>query len=513
MKRESPRPRFVVPEVVQTSGMDCGPASLKCLLEGFGVPVSYGRLREACQTDVDGTSIDTMEEIAVQLGLEAAQVIVPPDHVLLDDAALLPAIVVVRLPNGYTHFVVAWRSVFGRVQLMDPATGRRWPTRDSFLRDLHLHRMVVSGSAWADHARSASFLGPLRTRLGRLGGSGVATSLVEAALVEQEGRALARLDAVTRMVETLVRSAGLARGAEARSVLETLARELSSCPTDEAEEAIVPASYWFARPAPPDESGEPQTAIRGAVLVRVRGHRHEGAEEAAREGGGVAEGVGPPPLSPELVAALEEPPAHAMRDLVRMLREDGVLVLPSIVLGIAVAAIGTVLEAVLFRALFDVGHHLNVTDKRLWGIVALGVFLSARVLLEVPIAGGTLRMGRRLEGRFRIAFLRKIPRLADRYFQSRPISDMATRNHEVHALRQLPGVGAQVFRGAFALVFTAAGVAWLDPRSGPLAVIVALLSAVLPLSLQRMLTERDLRVQSHAAAWVFTGTRPSSASS
>ena len=67
----SPRRRLLVPEVVQTSAMDCGPAALKCLLEGFGIAVSYGRLREACQTDVDGTCIDTLEEVAVQLGLEA----------------------------------------------------------------------------------------------------------------------------------------------------------------------------------------------------------------------------------------------------------------------------------------------------------------------------------------------------------------------------------------------------------------------------------------------------------
>src|ERR1700675_4718324 len=104
------RRRFFVPEVVQASAMDCGPASLKCLLEGFGVAVSYGRLREACQTQVDGTSIDTLEQIAGQLGLVAEQVIVPEDHVLLDEAEVLPAIVVIRLPNGYTHFVVAWRT-------------------------------------------------------------------------------------------------------------------------------------------------------------------------------------------------------------------------------------------------------------------------------------------------------------------------------------------------------------------------------------------------------------------
>ena len=42
------RRRWLAPEVVQTSSMDCGPAALKCLLEGSGIPVSYGRLREAC---------------------------------------------------------------------------------------------------------------------------------------------------------------------------------------------------------------------------------------------------------------------------------------------------------------------------------------------------------------------------------------------------------------------------------------------------------------------------------
>ena len=105
------RRRLLVPEVVQTSGMDCGPAVLKCVLDGFGVPVSYGRLREACQTDVDGTSIDTLEEVAGQLGLEVEQIMLPVDHVLLPEAQALPALVVVRLPDGNTHFVVACRPI------------------------------------------------------------------------------------------------------------------------------------------------------------------------------------------------------------------------------------------------------------------------------------------------------------------------------------------------------------------------------------------------------------------
>ena len=60
------RRQFLVPEVVQTSATDCGPACLKCLLEGYGITASYGRLREACQTDLDGTSIATIEEVAVE---------------------------------------------------------------------------------------------------------------------------------------------------------------------------------------------------------------------------------------------------------------------------------------------------------------------------------------------------------------------------------------------------------------------------------------------------------------
>jgi len=94
------RARLIVPEVVQTSNMDCGPAALKCLLGGFGIDVNYGRLREACQTDVDGTSIDTIEEVANQLGLQAEQIMLPADHVLIEDARALPGIAVVVLPTA-----------------------------------------------------------------------------------------------------------------------------------------------------------------------------------------------------------------------------------------------------------------------------------------------------------------------------------------------------------------------------------------------------------------------------
>src|SRR5262245_7960293 len=140
-------PKLFAPEVVQTSAMDCGPAALKAMLEGFGISVSYGRLREACQTDVDGTSIDTREEVAGQLGLQAEQVMVPVDHVLLDESHSLPAIAVVRLPNGVTHFVVVWRRHGQRVQVMDPAVGRRWMSQQRLLDSLYVHVMPVPAAS------------------------------------------------------------------------------------------------------------------------------------------------------------------------------------------------------------------------------------------------------------------------------------------------------------------------------------------------------------------------------
>ncbi|HND32957.1 MAG TPA: cysteine peptidase family C39 domain-containing protein, partial [Myxococcota bacterium] len=57
-----------IPEVLQTSAMDCGPAALAALLQGCDIPASYGRLREVCQTSVDGTSLDTLEQVAQKLG-------------------------------------------------------------------------------------------------------------------------------------------------------------------------------------------------------------------------------------------------------------------------------------------------------------------------------------------------------------------------------------------------------------------------------------------------------------
>src|SRR5512139_3411007 len=213
--------RFFAPEVVQTSAMDCGPAALKSILEGFGIPVSYGRLREACQTDVDGTSINTLEDIAIQLGLQAEQVMLLADHLVLEEAQALPAIVVVRRPSGLTHFLVVWGRFGNLLQVMDPATGRRWPTWKQFLNELFIHTFPVPTADWRVWAGSEGLLSPLRRRMLELRIDEPAIDdLIQRAQQDPSWRSLATLDAATRMVGAVVRSGGLLAGVEAAGVLE-----------------------------------------------------------------------------------------------------------------------------------------------------------------------------------------------------------------------------------------------------------------------------------------------------
>ena len=96
--------------------------------------------------------------------------------------------------------------------------------------------------------------------------------------------------------------------------------------------------------------------------------------------------------------------------------------------------------------------------------------------------------------------MRKIPRLGDRYFQSRPVSDMAERAHLVHKLRSLPTLAGDILRTALTIVIVAAALVWLDPRGAPLAVALAAAMLLIPLAAQPAVAERDLRMRNHAGA-------------
>ena len=484
------RPTFFAPEVVQTSAMDCGPASLKCLLAGFGVDVSYGRLREACQTDVDGTSIDVMEEVANQLGLRAEQMMLPLDHLLLAETDVFPAMLVIQNPDGNTHFIVVWRRLGGLAQIMDPATGRRWIPEEELLATAYRHAMPLPADAWREWAGSSDFLAALRARLGAIGASVEGSALVARALEDPTWRGLSALDASTRMTATLVRSGAVDRGAAAARMLRASFEEAWAELAAGRLETSIPASFFSAGPLDADDEGSERVLLRGAVLVQVRRDRAPVGRDAGASGEA-------PALSPELAAALHEAPAAPLRGLVKMLREDGMLT-PLLVAGAALfATVGAVLEALILRGLLDVGRHLATWEQRAGALAALVIFFACLVGLEVPLVASSLRMGRDLETRLRMAFLAKIPRLGDRYFHSRPTSDMTHRAHAIHAVRQLPALGYRLLRSVAELVVTAAGLVWLDPASAPIVLAAATVAVVIPWAMLSTLVERDLKVHAY----------------
>jgi ATP-binding cassette subfamily B protein len=181
---------------------------------------------------------------------------------------------------------------------------------------------------------------------------------------------------------------------------------------------------------------------------------------------------------------------------------------------VALASLGAVAEALLFRGLVDLaagrgaGLAARVLGRVLGGGAVGAGALSATVItlllgllvLELPVAGGLRRAGARLEERLRSLYLRKIPRLPDRYFQSRPVSDMAERAHLLHRLRGLPALGGEIVRVTIEIAVITAGLAWLDPRGAPLAIALGLVALVIPFAAEPAVAERDLRMRNHAGA-------------
>lgn len=480
---QTPTRRFLAPEVVQTSTMDCGPAALKSLLEGFGVPVHYARLREACQTGVDGTSIDTLEEVARQLGLRAEQVLVPLDHLLLPESQSLPALVVARQPSGLLHFQVLWRVHGNWVQIMDPATGRRWLPRERFLSQVHDYVHEIDAADWLDWARTDGFLHPLAARWRQLGAPESRIKEWREQLANTEDwREIASLDAATRMTQALVRNRGLRAGTQAADLTRELAAEAM---TASNPLAIIPANFWNVLPNEHQPGG---LTMRGAVILQVAGVVPE--EERDPE----------EPISPELASALHEPTPNPWPRIQALLRMDG-LAIPSIMLfALLIAVVGVTLEALLLKGLLDIGDTLGLVSQRIDAMNALLLFFLVLLALELPLGGLTDLVGRRLEIRLRIAFWEKIPRLGDRYFHSRLTADMSQRAHELRELRTLPQVVMALFRHLWTFLLIGGGLIWLNPSATLLVFLAAALSIGLSLLTQPWLREEDLRLRTQVGA-------------
>uniref|UniRef100_UPI004057007B ATP-binding cassette domain-containing protein n=1 Tax=Candidatus Electrothrix sp. TaxID=2170559 RepID=UPI004057007B len=485
--------RFLIPQVIQSSMMDCGPAALKAMLGGFGIPVNYGMLREACQTDVDGTSIDTLEDLAVRLGLDAIQIILPADHFFLPEAEALPALTVMVQPNGFTHFVVIWRIHGPWVQIMDPGTGRHWMNSNRVRERLYIHQQSMAIAEWQEWAIGPEFCVPLLARMVSLCyDSAWSDGRIQEALTEESGKGLAVLDAATRMTASLVEAGGVDKGSRAGELIQQLL----------AQPEHIPQGYWSALFSGEDQE---QVILQGAVLLHVAGlaetKEPEVAEKGDKDEARAADFGGEETTATSSASTLQSSLSKAGRNPEQQILQsfclDGIFTPLLIVSAVLLAGLGTAMEVVVLRGLVEIGQQVHLISQQNEAFMLVILFLLSLLLLEWPLHSVSLRLGRRFELRLRQRFLEKIPQLEDRYFHSRLTSDMIQRAYELRHLRIIPMVALQCAKIVTEIICITIGLILLYPQGTML--IISSSVAILAISLmsQPLIQEQDMRFRTH----------------
>ncbi len=490
--------RLLVPERIQTSAMDCGPCALESLLDAFDVPVDFESLRERCQTEVDGTSIDDLESVARGLGLDVEQTMLPVDALL--EQSSMPAIVVTRLPSRLLHFIVVWNTVGPFVQVMDPSSGRRWMRRGELRSVVFQHRQTIPAEGFRAWAVSEAGLAFLQGRLEAVGvETGDAKALLGWAAGERGWVPFAALDAAARMVASL--DVGARAGALVKALVEGILADAENATS------IVPERLWTV--VATDDPHEVE--MRGAVLLRVASAQPRvervvempgaGPHRTAAQGPDAALARGVVDADQERkVRGLRAPAEEPLRRLWHMIAAEGRAAIGAVVATILAAAFVSLVDALALRGVVQATQTLGAPSQRIAALCAILVFVALSFALDVPVNGALQRLGRGLECRLRAAIFEKLPRLEDRYVRGRPTSDFVSRAHAMHVLRNLPDTAAHALRSALTLLVTAGAIAWIAPACGALALLAAALAVGVPLLIRRFATEQSLRMQTHAGA-------------
>jgi ATP-binding cassette subfamily B protein len=483
------RPSFFAEEIIQSSAMDCGPAALKCLLGGFGCRVDYDKVREACRTGVDGTSIDALQDLAIDLGFDASQHMVPSDALGAFLATKRPFLVVVRTPYGGTHFEVVWNKVAGLLQVMDPIIGRRWQPESDFVRRLLIHYQAFPADTWLALAMTGPFAPWLRRRAARLGAP---PGELERCVAADGWRGMAALDCASRIVERLQSSKALPP-AGARAALErSYALALRDLRAGHVAEDALPRSL-FAVTASPD--AEDQVMMRGAVLLAIHGETSPSPIHAE-----ATHTEAPRPearAKPSLVETEERQP---LRELWKLVGKDLTPALSLAAVGVIFSAAGALVEAVIFRSAFTLVGQLRVPVQGAGFAAMIIAFSIALLAVEAVLASVGLWAGRVAEGRLRIATLEKLPQLTDTFLRTRAISDLAQRAQSLDLVRTLPRNVIGFMRASANLALTTVALCLLDPQLTVYCIAAVGVALAIPLLARRVMFERDLRLAAQSGA-------------
>jgi ATP-binding cassette subfamily B protein len=480
--------RYLIPEVIQTSAMDCGPATLKAVLEGYYIPASYERLRDVCQTDVSGTSINTIEDIACYLGLDAEQVIIQNDHLLLPETDALPAIVVVRLPDGTGHFVVVWRIHGQMIQIMDPAIGRIWITQQKLFDMVYPFTQPIKIDIWEHYSKSDTFCLPLIRRISDLN---ISTSEINRLIDHAQNndwQHMAILDASVRILHTIYHSGANFKGDDLEKILTTY-YELA---LNEPSQQIIPKEYFSVLP----DSHDSQTLfMKGALLVHIAGktdRNSEADDETDRKEGD--DTCSKKSISDILNAVIHDPPIQPEKEIYEQLLSEHQLWPFMLIFALTLAAINVAIEALLLMGFVDIGFDFSKgIYQQPMTMVSIMIFFVALLSLETPVNAAILNLGRRFEISMRMRFLTKTPVLGDHFFRSRLKSDMAQRVHDMRLIREMPEIAGGIYRLIFQMLITVVGIMYLMPTLSIIPIIAGITAVIIPMASIHLLKEQDLR--------------------
>ncbi len=467
---------FLAPEVLQISSMDCGVAALSCMLAGLGADVSYEKLREACQTSVDGTSIDALEDVCLGLGVDVCQHVIPVDLFLDAARERMPMVALVDVAGpAAVHYVCLWRVFGGRLQVMDPRGGRQWLARARLEEQLHVHVLPLPVDTWRAWMATSAFLEALRLRARALLSPSMYESAVAPALAALDPEAFGSVDAALRLV---AKAAGVASKPERwrdalferalNAAREGLLPETLRRVTRRGDVVLTEGAVLLGSPEPRDDSGS-----GGSIAGRQAAVRQAGLERVGS--------------------------ASVWREVLRLVGPSGRRLLVWLALGTAALAVATTAELLVYRAALDAPRLFTTWGLRLTAATCVAALLAALIALEALSAWGARKLGRVVELEMRVATLWSLPRVSDAFVRSRPISDLAYRAHLLSAAGHVVSTVVAACRAGADVLVTLAAIAWLDPRYAVIAIAGAALFTAPWLALRSTLQDIDTKLQVHAA--------------
>lgn len=482
---------FFAPECLQLSSIDCGVAAVYSLLKGHGIAVNYEDLRQRCQTGVDGTSIDSLEDLCNELGLDFVQHIVPSDLALDAMQGRYPLLAVIVRGRGMPHFVTVWRRVGSYLQVMDPAGGRTWVHKDKFAQELFPTPFRLSEEQWVSWMESNSLRDVLWARARALLPARVCEEHVTQVFEQLDPRRVRDLDAALRLLEETRRANATASKAWNAQLFE---RALASFEqgkrldpsldaiTLEPEAICTHGTVFLARPdanSVPQVRSLPAAGDFGASQLAADSTSHERANRGGKQG--LASDVG---LLEQLRSLLPLPARTFAYALIG---------------SVVIASLASTLELVLYRAAIDAPALFTTFDTRLGAALTLSALALLLLGFEAAAAYGAVSLGRRLELELRMRTLHALPRAGDHFVRSRPTTDLAYRAHNLVTGAQMPASVISAARALGDLLVTFAAIAWLGVAFVAPVLICALLLTLSFGMTRTRLRELDTRNQVHAS--------------